>query len=110
MRAREAASEAVLQTQFDYTDNNKPRYFKAFPGARAIMMFKMYSQGMYALLASSTVQSFRGKSAVERSQARKTLAGLIATHKFLVLITSTSSFSRALNCGYEKKIKNKYSH
>ena len=79
-KAEEAASEAVLQTQFDYTDQNKPRYFKAFPGARAIMMFKMYAQGMYALLGSSAVQSFKGKTKEQRAQARKTLAGLIASH------------------------------
>ena len=80
-KAEEAASEAVLQTQFDYTDQNKPRYFKFFPGARAIMMFKMYAQGMYALIGSAAYQGRIGAPRSEqRAIARKTLAGLIATH------------------------------
>jgi len=82
-QAREAASEAVLQTQFDYTDQNKPRYFKAFPGARAIMMFKMYAQGMYALLGSSAYNSIKGSTAEKKSEARKMFAGLIASHSLM---------------------------
>lgn len=77
--ATEAASEAVLQTQFDYTDQNKPRYFKAFPGARAIMMFKMYAQGMYALLLNNVTRMAKGKPA-ERQEARRIFGGVIASH------------------------------
>lgn len=79
--ATEAASEAVLETQFDYSDTNKPRYFKAFPGARAIMMFKMYAQGMYALTLGNAVRSFdAGLSRADRKQARKLVAGIVASH------------------------------
>ena len=47
---KKAASEAVYQTQFVYAEANKPRWFKPrFAGGRAILMFKMYAQGMYAL-------------------------------------------------------------
>lgn len=79
--ATEAASEAVLQTQFDYSDLNKPRYFKAFPGARAIMMFKMYAQGMYVLTVGNLIRSLNPDNTPEqRKQARRTLAGIVATH------------------------------
>lgn len=81
-QATEAASEAVLQTQFDYSDQNKPRYFKGFPGARAIMMFKMYGQGMYALILSNAMKGLVGKAKTkaERNEARRILAGVITTH------------------------------
>jgi hypothetical protein len=78
--AIEAASEAVLITQFDYSDMNKPRNFKRFPGARALMMFKMYAQGMYALLAMNSVKGLNLKNTQEAKEARKILGGLIFTH------------------------------
>ncbi|MDX1330489.1 MAG: PLxRFG domain-containing protein, partial [Burkholderiaceae bacterium] len=82
-KATEAASEAVLQTQFDYSDLNKPRNFKRFAGARAIMMFKMYAQGMYALLISNAVKGRPLSNDANRAEARKILAGLIASHSLV---------------------------
>tara|TARA_R110000772_G_scaffold51809_9_gene118904 strand:+ start:1476 stop:8789 length:7314 start_codon:yes stop_codon:yes gene_type:complete len=77
--ATEAAAEAIYKTQFDYSDLNKPRFFK-FTGGRAIMMFKMYAQGMYALLASNAIGSFKGDN---KAESRKVLAGLIASHSLM---------------------------
>lgn len=78
--ATKAAAEAVLETQFDYSDQNKPRYFKGWPGARAIMMFKMYAQGIYALLIGNTAKALRGATKQERAEGRKLLAGVMASH------------------------------
>lgn len=83
--AYDAAREAVLQTQFDYSDMNKPRLFKGAAGWRTIMMFKMYAQGIYSLLISSALGSFDYKDKSpegkrKRSEARKMLTGMLASH------------------------------
>jgi len=78
--ATEAAGEAILQTQFDYSTQNKPRYFKGPPGLKSIMMFKMYAQGMYALMATNWVKTFRNERPGDRAEGIKTLAYLHATH------------------------------
>jgi len=73
----EKAADMVRLTQFDYTAENRPRAFR-FPGARAILMFKMYAQGIGNLLVSSFYDSIRRHSG--RTEALRTLAGLIGTH------------------------------
>ena len=78
--ATEAAGEAILQTQFDYSTQNKPRYFKGPPGVKSVMMFKMYAQGMYALMATNWVKTFRNERPGDRIEGIKTLAYLHATH------------------------------
>lgn len=78
--ATEAAGEAILQTQFDYSTQNKPRYFKGPPGVKSVMMFKMYAQGMYALMASNWVKTFRNERPGDRAEGIKTLAYLHGAH------------------------------
>lgn len=68
----------VSKTQFNYSTENRPRAFR-FPGSRAILMFKMYSQGIINILVSSTYDSMT-KAGVERAQALKTLGGVVAMH------------------------------
>jgi hypothetical protein len=62
------------------SDLNKPRYFKAFTLARPIMMFKMYAQGMYMLTIGNLMKSFRADTPQARKEARRMLAGVLATH------------------------------
>ena len=82
--AYEAAYEAVLQTQFDYSDINKPLWFKGFPAARSIMMFKMYLQGIYALHLSSLGMAVgKNQSLQTRMEGAKTLGMLAAAHSML---------------------------
>lgn len=77
----EAAAEAVLETQFDYSVLNKPRLFKSWTGARSIMMFKMYAQGMYALLGSNLGRIISSASTKEeRMEAIKIVGGVLGTH------------------------------
>jgi hypothetical protein len=78
-KATEVAGEAVLQTQFDYTDFNKPRFFKN-KFARPFLLFKMYPQGMYGLMASSVKQMVNGESLEVRKQGLATITGLAASH------------------------------
>jgi hypothetical protein len=78
-KATEVAGEAILQTQFDYSDFNKPRYFKG-KVTRPLLLFKMYPQGIYALLASSVKQMTNGQSLEVRKQGFNTLLGLAAAH------------------------------
>ena len=81
-KAVSSAADAVLQTQFDYSDMNKPRWFKMFPGARSIMMFKMYAQGMYALMGGSFIKAVSGKGGYQggRAEAAKTFGLLTLSH------------------------------
>lgn len=71
----QAAQDAVYETQFDYSDQNKPRYFKPPRGLRGLMMFKMYAQGIYSLLLTNAAKAWKGDK-----QAVKTLVYLTATH------------------------------
>jgi len=79
-QAVEGAGEAILQTQFDYSDQNKPPLFKGFPGVKSVMMFKMYGQGMYALFASNIVKTFKGGTPELRAEGIKTVSLLLASH------------------------------
>lgn len=79
-KAVEGAGEAILQTQFDYSDQNKPPLFKGFPGVKSVMMFKMYGQGMYALFASNIVKTFKGGTPELRAEGIKTVSLLLASH------------------------------
>jgi hypothetical protein len=79
-KANEAAREAVLETQFDYSDLNKPRAFKAAPGVRTVMMFKMFAQGMYVLITKNFMNAFSGD---RKAEAAKTVLGLLSAHTML---------------------------
>jgi hypothetical protein len=69
----------VLQTQFDYSDFNKPRFFKN-RFARPFLLFKMYPQGMYGLMASSMKDMVSGQDFATRKTGASTLMGLAASH------------------------------
>jgi len=80
-KAIEVAKEAILQTQFDYSDFNKPRWFKN-PVARPFLLFKMYPQGIYGLMASAVKQATNG-TAEEKRIGLNTLLGIAASHTIM---------------------------
>lgn len=77
-QATELAFDANDQTQLDYSMQNRPPAFK-FPGGRAVMLFKMFGQGVYNLIISNIYDAFTG-SVRDKKEARRILGGLAVTH------------------------------
>lgn len=77
------AKQAVSTTQFNYSAGNKPRLFQSGGplGAASPLLFQFlqYPQHMYALLVKEMQAAVQG-GVVEKRVARKTLAGIFATH------------------------------
>jgi hypothetical protein len=82
-------ADGVQATQFNYDSANRARLLKSAPGwagggLRAvitpIMMFKSYGIGLTRLLYGNMAKGLVGKTAQERSQARKVAGGLIVSH------------------------------
>jgi GGDEF domain-containing protein len=79
------AADMVDQVHFQYTQENRPRFFRKIGGTRlpqALTMFKMYSVAMYQLTGSLMADAFtrRGQTLQERQQGAMALAGIIAAH------------------------------
>lgn len=81
--AVEFAKQAVSLTQFNYSSGNKPRLFQSHGPLGAlgplVFQFMQYPQHMYSLLISN-MRAAMGDSDEGRKIARKTLAGIFATH------------------------------
>lgn len=80
--AVEQALETLDKTQFDYSGSNKPMFMSG-TNMRVLapfLMFKSYSQHMLHLLLSNANQAMRGETPEVKAQARRALAGLIASH------------------------------
>jgi hypothetical protein len=80
----EAAADAIDQTHLDYSEENKPLWFKSFnkvPGGRSILMFKMFAQGMWVLYLSNVMSAIGRNPTLKdkRKEARKFLAYLTVT-------------------------------
>jgi hypothetical protein len=82
-------ADGVQATQFNYDSANRARLLKAAPGwagggLRAVitpvMMFKSYGIGLTRLLYGNMAKAAVGKTAAERSEARKIAGGLIVSH------------------------------
>lgn len=82
-------ADGVQATQFNYDSANRARLLKAAPkwaggGLRPlitpIMMFKTYGIGLMRLLYGNIAKGLVGKTAAERSQARRIAGGLIVSH------------------------------
>lgn len=79
-QAMEAARQAIVNTQFNYSAMNRPQWMRDFPGGKALFLFKMYGVGMYSLLTRNAWAGFAAKTAAERMEARKMLGYLMAGH------------------------------
>ncbi len=77
------AKQATSLTQFNYSSGNKPRLFQAQGPLGSfgplVFQFMQYPQHMYALLISN-MRAAMGDSPEGRKIARRTLAGVFATH------------------------------
>lgn len=76
--AIKAAEEVTWDSQFDYSTGNKARFMQS-DAAKVFLLFRQYSLNMTFLLARSAWNSMPMKhlSKAEKSEARKTLAGIL---------------------------------
>lgn len=74
----DSAEEAVLTTQFDYSQSNKPKLLQG-PWRKLIFQFQQYRLNMLAMMAKDIRDGFIAKdvSAEERSSARRALSWLL---------------------------------
>jgi hypothetical protein len=79
-KAVQAANDAVVETQGDYSDMNAPRVFK-HPAAKVLLMFKKFLQMMLYLYGRNLqiVMNRNKFTPEERSLAQNRLAGLLGT-------------------------------
>jgi hypothetical protein len=75
----EQAKQATYDGHFDYSASNRARIMQG-NWQRVIFLFKQYSQAMVYTLARNAYQSVKALDPKERTQARKTLAGILAAH------------------------------
>lgn len=75
----EQAKQATYDGHFDYSSSNRARIMQG-NWQRVIFLFKQYAQSMVYTLARNAYQSVKALDPKERSQARKTLAGILAAH------------------------------
>lgn len=76
----DAAEEAVLTTQFDYSQSNKPKLMQG-PWRKVIFQFQQYRVNMLAMMAKDIRDGFLSKDATteEKQSARRALAWLLGT-------------------------------
>lgn len=73
------ASDVVGESQIDYSTFNRPPLLK-FPGARVVLQFKMFLQGMYGIAIKNLYLSVAGKTKQDRVAARKVMQAMLGTH------------------------------
>jgi hypothetical protein len=75
----EEAKKATYDGHFDYSAANRARIMQG-NWQRVILLFKQYAQSMVYTLSRSAYQSVKSLDPKERTQARKTLGGILAAH------------------------------
>lgn len=76
-QATQYARKAVVKTQFDYSELNRPRYFTKNELLRVMTMFKIHPLGLYGFM----IGNINGISDPEtRKQSIRALSMLLATH------------------------------
>lgn len=79
-KAARYADDAVRNTQFVYSDTNKPTWQRN-PFARAAFQFKQFGKSTYEFLGRHIARSIDSQATpAERSSSRKALGGLFVTH------------------------------
>lgn len=81
-RAVEHAIKALNDTHINYSVDNSPYWMRpgVFPLGKLLFQFKKYQLGMFSLWAKNAYNAVKGESPEVRAEARRTIAGLTATH------------------------------
>ena len=77
--AMDIAEELTWDSHFDYSSGNKAKFMQN-DTAKVIFMFKQFSLNMSFLLLRNSYQSLKGESSAVKSEARKTLIGVLGMH------------------------------
>jgi len=77
--AYEEAKKATYDGHHDYAASNRPRIMQG-NWQKVIFLFKQYAQNMIYSLSRNAYLSVKALDPAERTQARKTLAGILAMH------------------------------
>jgi hypothetical protein len=87
----DTAEEAVLTTQFDYSQSNKPKLMQG-PWRKVIFQFQQYRVNMLAMMAKDIRDGFIAKDASpeERQSARRALAWLLGAQLALTGAAGTA--------------------
>lgn len=72
-KALQAATDAIDNTQFDYSQGNRARFMMS-NGARVLTLFKAYALGMSYFIGRNMHNAIKGETPEIRLAARKTLA------------------------------------
>ncbi|WP_295442023.1 PLxRFG domain-containing protein [uncultured Thiodictyon sp.] len=75
-QAVETAAELTVLSHFDYANANRARFMQG-DAAKALLMFRSYSQGVLYLLGRSVWQATKGESAAVKREARQRLVGVL---------------------------------
>ena len=76
------AARVLADTHFDYSSENAPYWMKpgALPLGKLVFQFKKYQLGMISLLTKTVARAVKDADPKVRSEARKQLLGIAATH------------------------------
>ena len=75
----EEAKRTTYDGHYDYSIGNRPRFMQG-NWQKVILLFKSFAQNSVYVLARNAHQSIKAMDPKDRSRARKTLAGILATH------------------------------
>ena len=73
------ATKATYDGHFDYSSSNRARFMQGNV-AKVILLFKQFAQNTIYTFARTAQQAINGLNPEDRSQARKTLSGLLVMH------------------------------
>lgn len=75
---KEVGRRAIKRIHFDYGSSNRALYMRG--NAKALLVFKQYSQNIIYLMTDNLNKVFRGASKAERAQGAKAISGIFIGH------------------------------
>jgi predicted ester cyclase len=86
------AKDVTHRSMFDYSSQNKPRYFQS-PVARVVFQFKQFPQQMTFFLARNMLNMYKGESKEVRREARARFVGTMGMAGIFSGVTGLWGFS-----------------
>lgn len=78
--AQQAAVDAVMKTQGDYSGLNAPRLISQIPAGRVLTQFRKFQLIQMGILARTVYNSFKGESTANKAIARRQLGYILGMH------------------------------
>jgi hypothetical protein len=92
------AEKILADTHFDYSTENAPYWMKpgVVPLGKLFFQFKKYQLAMISLYVKTMAAALKGESAEVKTEARKALMGLIATHMSVAGLVGLPAFGTVM--------------